>query len=135
MILVVPEENVEAGLVGLDEAVLEDQRLALGVGDDNLDVLHAVHQPVEAGAIDARFLKVGPHAASERARFSDVQDLPALALEEVDPRGPRKVLELLAQLHAHLRAFYSAAAAPKSTWFGAPSSVTIVSAYRDGDTR
>jgi len=64
-------------------------------------VFDAVHEAVETGAIDARLLEVGPDPAPQRPRLSYVEDLPALALEEVHPRGPRKILELLSQINAH----------------------------------
>src|SRR6185312_2870250 len=42
--LVVAQYDVEARLVRLDEVVFEKQRLGLGVGDPDLDVLDLLHQ-------------------------------------------------------------------------------------------
>jgi hypothetical protein len=95
VILVVAKENVETRLMGLDEAVLEDQCLALGVGDDYLDVLNSLDEPVELRRIDASVLKVRPDPTSQRTSFADVQDLSALAPKEIHARRSRKLIEFL----------------------------------------
>ena len=57
---VVPQQHVVTGLVLLDEIVLEDQRLGLGVGDGDLDIGDLAHQGAGLDAVD-----VSPKIGSE----------------------------------------------------------------------
>ena len=58
--LVIPQQHVVAGLVLLDEVVLEDQRLGLGVGDRYLHIGNLAHQGAGLDAVD-----VGPKVGGE----------------------------------------------------------------------
>src|SRR6266705_379764 len=72
-VLVVPQADVEARPVLLDEIVHEDQGLDLGARDDVLEVVDLVQEGVRLGGLPgARLLEVRPDAALERARLADV---------------------------------------------------------------
>src|SRR5437764_1366584 len=93
--LVVAEANVERRPVALDEVLLEVQRLDLALRDDHLDVVHAVGQLRDRGAVAATRLEVRADAGAQGLRLADVEHLPAPVAEEVDARPRREVLELL----------------------------------------
>ena len=73
--LVVAEADVERRPVALDQVLLEMERLDLGRGDDHLDLLDALDQPVEPepGVAAA---EVRAHAGPERLRLADVERRP-----------------------------------------------------------
>ena len=76
--LVVAQADVEARPVALDEALLGEQRLGLGRGDEALD-------PVDARG-EARLPagEVRGDPLADRARLADVDDLALAVVEEVD---------------------------------------------------
>ena len=76
--LVVAEADVEARPVALDEALLGEQRLGLGRGDQGLDPVDPRGQPGLAAG------EVGGDAFADRARLADVEQLVIVAVEEVD---------------------------------------------------
>ena len=95
-VLVVPELDVVAGPVLLDEVVLEDRRFLLVGGDDRLEVPDRALQDRDEGAVVAlRVLEVAPHARAQALGLADVDDDALLVLEEVDARLRRQRLELL----------------------------------------
>jgi hypothetical protein len=83
--LVVPQQDVVAGLVLLDEGVLEGEGLALGVRDDRVDRLELGEE-----RLGLRVLRPGREvrreAPADRPRLADVEDLPLRVAVEVDPR-------------------------------------------------
>ena len=76
--LVVFEEDVVAGLVLLDEGVLEDKGLSFGAHDDVLDTADLAHQKagLRAGYVA---LEVATDAATQVLRLPDVDDRALLA--------------------------------------------------------
>ena len=94
VVLVVTKEDVVERLVALDEVVLERQRLAFAVGDEDVqvgDLRHhrdLVERPLVPG------LEVGAHAGLEHPRLADVDDRSPGVLEQVDAGRGRKLLEL-----------------------------------------
>ena len=99
MVLVVAKKNVVARFVRLDEAVLEHECLALGIGDDDVDVNNSLDEAVEPRALDPRHLEVRAHPASKRAGFADIEDLPTLSTEQVDARAFGELVELFLEVH------------------------------------
>src|SRR5205085_835540 len=76
--LVVPQADVEARSVALDEALLGQQRLRLGRGDEALDPLDAASQaPLATG-------EMGGDPLADGACLADVEELVAAPVEEVD---------------------------------------------------
>ena len=88
--LVVPETDVEARPMLLDEVALEEVGLADGVGDDVVDVRDVADHPADADVLGRPLPEVGAHAAPERVRLADVQDAPARVLHQVDARAGRQ---------------------------------------------
>ncbi len=79
--LVVAQPDVVDGPVALDELLLGEQRLGLGLGRDELDVADlADHR-------GARAAEVAADALADRERLADVEDLAAPVAEQVDARG------------------------------------------------
>jgi hypothetical protein len=77
--LVVAQADVELRPVALDEALLGQQRLRLGGGDEAVD---AVDPGGQARAAPG---EVVGDAFADRARLADVEQLAAAPVEEVDP--------------------------------------------------
>jgi len=100
VVLVVPEDDVVARPVAPDQVGLEHQGLELVVGHDVLEVADLAHERVGLGVARARLLEVGPHAAPQRRRLADVQDLLLGVPVEVDPRPVRHPGDLLVELHS-----------------------------------
>ena len=91
--LVVAEANVERRPVPLDQVLLQVERLHLGRGDDHLDLLDALEQPVEPEpAVPAA--KVRAHAGPEGLGLADVEHGALGVAEEVDARLRREPLQL-----------------------------------------
>ena len=81
--LVVAEADVVPGPVLLDEGVLEEQGLELGVRDDRFDLAVGPQQRLGLGALGPR-PEVRGDALLERPGLSDVEKLSLVPAEEVD---------------------------------------------------
>ena len=99
--LVVPEVDVVARLEALDEVVLEDQRLGLGVGDDDLDVLDLGDEDAQPLVGGTRLLEVAPHAAAEVLRLADVEHRALGVFVLVDAGAGGEVGELVGERVVH----------------------------------
>ena len=86
--LVVAQPDVEPRLVLLDEVLLDEQRLGLGLDDERLDTVDHREQ-VTAGA-GARVREMRRDALADRDRLADVDDLPGSVVEQVDTRFVRQ---------------------------------------------
>ena len=96
--LVIPEDHVVAGPVLLDEGVLQEKGLFLGVGDDKIEVAHAGNEERHHRS-GVGPLEIVADAAPEVFRLADVDDGALLVLHEVDAgRGGHRVELLLEQL-------------------------------------
>ncbi len=84
--LVVPQPDVEAGLVLLDEAVLEHQGLDVVADLDPLDGLRRRHHLGGAGREVGRVLEVVGQARPQRRRLAHVDD-PAVPVAELVGAG------------------------------------------------
>jgi len=94
-LLVVAKLEVVLGLVRLDELVLEERSLLVGVRDEGFDVHELALESTHEGTGIARArLEVASNAAPKAPRFADVQHLPAGASEDVNARRCRKIVEL-----------------------------------------
>ena len=80
--LVVPQADVEARLVLLDEVLLGQQRLGLGVDDERLDLIDDVDQT--GASTRARIGEVRGHPLADRLRLAHVDDLAAGVAEQVN---------------------------------------------------
>src|SRR5437879_6579550 len=87
--LVVAQHHVEARLVRLDQVVLEQQRLGLGVGHRDLDALDLCGERLHLG-IDIPRGEVSPDAVPEAAGLADVEELVPGAEHAVHARPPGK---------------------------------------------
>ncbi len=101
--LVVLEPHVEARLEALDEVGLEEQRLAHGVGQGDLDIDDTVKGGLDPQGhlAGAALLPVGAHAAAQALRLADVQDAPPGIAHEVDARLVRQVGQDRGELRGH----------------------------------
>ena len=86
--LVVAQQDVVARPVLLDEVVLEDQRLGVGVDDRDLAAAHLAHhrRDLRRQLVGA---KIARHAALEVLRLADVENL-AIRIEHAVHAGPRR---------------------------------------------
>ena len=87
--LAVLEVDVVARLVLLDQRILEQQRVKLGLSDNRLNVGDLAHQHAESGGIMA-LVEVRTHPLLEVLGLADVQDHPILINVVVYPRALRK---------------------------------------------
>ena len=87
--LVVAEARVEGRAVPLDERVFEDERLALRVRDDELEVVGLLHHAADLGHEAEGRPEVRAQPVAQVGRLADVDELAGGVLEEVDarPRG------------------------------------------------
>jgi hypothetical protein len=76
-----------------DQVLFEMERLAAGLGEDDLDPLHPLDHPVEPEPRVAT-AEIRPDAGAERRRFSHVKDGVLGIAKEVDARLGREALEL-----------------------------------------
>ena len=82
---VVPQQNIVLGLVLLDQVVLEDQRLRLGMRDGKLDGANMAHQG--PGLLAARIAaKIGTQTFGEIFGLADVQDAARLIQHSIHTR-------------------------------------------------
>jgi hypothetical protein len=97
--LVVPQPDVELRPVALDELLLGEQRFGLGLGDQEVDR----GDPVDHLAPAARRLagEMPGHPLADRDRLADVEDPPALVLEQVHARLIGQFPSLLVQGLGH----------------------------------
>ena len=72
--LVVPQHHVVARLVLLDQVVLEDQRLELAPGDDEVEVARLGDELGDPRRVLRAGLEVGAHPLAQRTRLADVDD-------------------------------------------------------------
>ncbi len=79
--LVVAQADVEARLVLLDEVLLGEQRLGVGVDDQRLDLLDHVEQA--APPAGARIAEMRRDSLADRLGLADVDDLAAGVAEQV----------------------------------------------------
>ncbi len=86
--LVVPQDDVEPRPVLLDEVVLEQQRLGVGVGDRDLDVRDLLDQR-EGLRLDLARHEVAADAVLEATRLSHVQQLAFAAVHAIDAGSSR----------------------------------------------
>ena len=82
--LVVREADVEAGLVLLDEVVLEQQGLGLVRNDDRLEVGDLANQRRVVGAVRVIRSEVARHPLAQALRLPDVEHFARGVLPEVD---------------------------------------------------
>ena len=86
--LVVAQADVEDGPVALDEVLLGQQRLGLGLGGDEVDLVDRGDH-VRRAAARGRLAEVRGHALADRARLAHVEHLALGVLEQVDARARR----------------------------------------------
>jgi hypothetical protein len=79
--------------VALDQVLLEVERLHLGLGDDHLDALDTLDQPVEPEA-RVPAAEVRAHASAERLRLAHIENGLLRVAEQVDARLRRDLLQL-----------------------------------------
>ena len=91
--LVVPEPDVERRPMPLDQVLLEVERLAGRLREDDLDALHPLDHPVEPESRVAA-AEIRPDAGPERRRLPYVENTVLRIAKEVHARFRREALEL-----------------------------------------
>jgi hypothetical protein len=84
VIFVVPEHDVVAGPVLLDEVALEDEGLPAGGGQDHVHPGHFLEHQGGLGVVLGRGLEIGGQAVSQVHRLAHVEHPPAGVLKQVD---------------------------------------------------
>src|SRR5262249_13107867 len=98
VVLVVPQADVVAGAVALDQVRLEDERFQIVAGDDELEVVDLADQGVRLRVAGPRVLEIGAHWAWERGGLPHIDDLALRVLVEIDPGPVRKLGELRSEV-------------------------------------
>ena len=93
VVLVVLETDVEARTVVLDEVVLEDQRLDLVGGGDELEVGRPPDELRYARRLRVSGREVRAQAITQPQGLADVDDLRLAVAEHVDARAVRNGLQ------------------------------------------
>ena len=88
IIFVVPEHDVVAGPVLLDEVALQDEGFPARGGEDHVHLGHFLEHQGGLGVVTVRGLEVGSQAVLEVDRFADVEHPAAGVLEQVDAAAP-----------------------------------------------
>ena len=96
--LVVLQEDVVMGLVLLDEAALEEQRLVLRAGDDEVVIVHMRDHPCHLRQMVGAEPEVARDAVVQVLGLADVDDAPLRVLHQVDARGGRELRRLLPEI-------------------------------------
>ena len=73
--LVVPQQDIEARLVLLDEVVLKRQRFLLVIDQDVIDIARFADQRAGLGVGQPVLIEVAANAGPQDLRFADVDDL------------------------------------------------------------
>ena len=92
--LVVPQQNVEPRLEGLDQIDLEEQGLGLGAGGDEHHGPGQMHHVGDALGVEAP-LGVLDHPLLQGPGLAHIEHLPALAQHAVDTGAVRQALHLV----------------------------------------
>ena len=98
--LVILEHDIVARLVLLDQVRLEDERLGLVVGDDELEIGNPRDQLLGLGIHRPGGLKVLAHTLAEALRLADIDDFTTGILVEIDSRVERQMFQFLVQSHS-----------------------------------
>ena len=88
IILVIPEHDVVAGPVLLDEVALQDEGFPARGGEDHVHLGHFLEHQGGLGVVLLRGLEVGSQAVLQVHRFPDVEHPAAGVLEQVDAAAP-----------------------------------------------
>ena len=96
---VVAQQDVEFWFVLLDEIIFERQRFFFVVDDDVVDFGDLAHERAGFGVQRAGFHKIVAHSASQRQRFSHVDDLAGRIVIEIHARLSRKRSDFFAKIH------------------------------------
>ncbi len=82
--LVITQQHVIAWLMLLDEMVLQQQRLTLGMGQGHLNVANLLHQgALTQGGVG--FLEIAAHPLLETARLTHIENLARGIEHAIDP--------------------------------------------------
>jgi len=92
--LVVAQPDVELRAMALDELLLGQQRLGLGLRDEEVDRAHPADE-VEAASVRPREVRGDPLA--DRGRLADIEHAAVRVLEHVDARRVGQLLSLLVE--------------------------------------
>ncbi len=88
VILVIPEHDVVAGPVFLDEVALQDEGFPARGGEDHVHPGHFLEHQSGFGVVLLRGLEVGSQAVLKVHRFADIEHPAAGLLEQVDAAAP-----------------------------------------------
>jgi hypothetical protein len=97
VVLVVPQQDVVARRAGLDEVVLEGQRLHDRVGDDDGQAGDVVEERVGLGARSVG-AQIAADAVAQAARLADVDRLAGSVGVEIHPRLLRQSRDLFLEV-------------------------------------
>jgi len=101
IVLVVPEDDVVARMVLLDQGGLKDERLELGVGHDGLEVGDLADQHLGFFSLGP-LLKIRAHPAPEGKGLAHIDNVALSIFHEVDARRIRQVLEFFFEGHGEV---------------------------------
>ncbi len=97
--LVVPQEDIEARLVALDQVVFERQGFLLVVDENVIDRPGFTDQGAGFDIGKPVLVEVAADPAAEAFRLADVENRPVFVLVKVNPRAERKLRRLVAEFH------------------------------------
>ena len=87
IILIVPQHDIVAGLVLLDEVALQDQGLPAAGGDEKVHPGHLLQHQGGLGVVPVRRLEIRADAVPQIDRLADIDDLAGRVFEQVDAAG------------------------------------------------
>src|SRR5690242_17896488 len=101
--LVVAEQDIELGLILLDEIIFEREGFAFVIHNDVIHIGNFAHQRAGFGVGPARFQKIRAHAGAQGAGLADIQGRPQGVLKQIDTGIPGKIGDFFAEFHAELQ--------------------------------
>ena len=87
IILVVPQHDIVAGPVLLDEVALQDEGLPAAGGDEEVHPGHLLQHQGGLGVVPVRRLEIRPDAVPQIDRLADIDDLARRVFEQIDAAG------------------------------------------------
>ena len=93
IVLIVPQHDIVAGLVLLDEIALQDEGLPAAGGDEKVHPGHLFQHQGGLGVVPVRRLEIRADAVPQIDRLADIDDLARRVFEQIDAAGARHLAQ------------------------------------------
>jgi hypothetical protein len=94
---IIPQSDIVARSMLLNKVIFEDKGFLLGICDDEIEALYHGHHLVQLRVVGMRSAEIRPNAVAQAGRFSYIEHLPRLILEQINAGLCRQRLKLFLQ--------------------------------------